>query len=110
MTITLPASGGDTSTLIVKFHRYQREHARPKTVAELIYPSGSHEVAESRPAVCDQFSKAVGRRVALRRVLQFGNVPRSTRKLIWAEYFKVHSDLKRNKPVATAPPTVGTSA
>jgi hypothetical protein len=44
----------------------------------------------------DSYCKATGRRIALTRLLGWGMVlSREQRKLIWAEYFKQHADLKK---------------
>ena len=56
----------------------------------------------------DKFCKAIGRKVALTRLLRVGLIrlhgniwgtdwvfTREQRKLIWAEYFKQHADLRK---------------
>lgn len=36
--------------------------------------------------------------MALAKVLRFSGISRADRVAVWQEYFRVHSDLKRNKP------------
>jgi hypothetical protein len=74
------------------------------TKARCLYRGATY----SNFAICvdsDQFIKAVGRRVALRRMLKMGLRPpcstapdlefsREMRRVVWAAYFGAHRDLK----------------
>ena len=79
------------------FHGVDERTGRQFTTVEL-FPAKYDYVAQFGRADCalgDNFSKAQGRKIALRRAIQF--MPRELRRQIWNEYWRAIGQNQRVK-------------
>lgn len=81
----VPTSKGEAH---ISFQHFTKDEQYPRTLCRIWFDLNK-DAASAGAAYChpkDNFCKATGRKIALRRVLVVAKLPRQDREAIWREY------------------------